>query len=361
MARRAELFVRELSDGEAAHLLKLSKRGKNAVVRHRAMLLFASFQGQSVTQIAFMFQASATHVAALIHAFNAEGFAALDPHWGGGRPRRIESDERIAIVKVALARPSERSEPFTSWSLNKLRAHLLRSRTVPAISRSQLWRILHEEGVRFLHHKTWKTSPDPEFEAKKNRVLDLYAHPPAGTRVLCLDEFGPLNLQPRLGRGWQPSRHPARFRATYTRTAGVRHLLAAYDPATGRLYGHLRDHKTWREVRELLRTLRARFSEHLVIVLDNFSPHHKRDLGAWASEHDIALVFLPTYSSWLNLIECQFAALRRFTLNGTDYLSHAEQDAAIHAYIRWHNRSARPAKTWRLNAEVHHSLPNVAA
>ena len=45
MARRAELFVRELSDGEAAHLLQLSRRGTNAVVRHRAMLLFASYQG----------------------------------------------------------------------------------------------------------------------------------------------------------------------------------------------------------------------------------------------------------------------------------------------------------------------------
>ena len=79
MARRAELFVRELSDGEAAHLLQLSKRGSNAVVRHRATLLFA---------------ASATHVAALIHAFNAEGFPALDPHWGEGRPRRIDLDQR---------------------------------------------------------------------------------------------------------------------------------------------------------------------------------------------------------------------------------------------------------------------------
>jgi len=67
MASRAELFVRELSDGEAAHLLQLSKRGSNAVVRHRATLLFASFQGQSVSQIALLFAASATHVAALIH------------------------------------------------------------------------------------------------------------------------------------------------------------------------------------------------------------------------------------------------------------------------------------------------------
>jgi transposase len=361
MARRPELFVRELTDGEAAHLLHLSKRGKNAVVRHRAMLLFASFQGQSVSQIALLFQASATHVAELIHAFNAEGFPALDPRWGGGRPRRIGPDERAGIVKVALARPTDRGAPFTSWSLTKLRDHLVRERVVPTISRSQLWRILRDAGIRFLHHKTWKASPDPDFEAKKNRVLDLYAHPPKGSRVLCLDEFGPLNLQPRLGRGWHRSKHPARFRATYKRTAGVRHMLAAYDPATGRMYGHIRPRKTWREVRELLRSLRARFSEHLVVVLDNFSPHHKKDLLDWVKEHDIELVFLPTYASWLNLIECQFTALRKFTLDGTDYASHEQQGAAIRAYLRWHNRNARPGKPWRIKAEVHHSTPSVAA
>jgi transposase len=138
-------------------------------------------------------------------------------------------------------------------------------------------------------------------------------------------------------------------------------MLAAYDPATGRLYGHIRATKTWREVRELLRSLRARFREHLVVVLDNFSPHHKCELGEWAQAHDIELVYLPTYASWLNLIECQFQALRRFALNGTDYPSHAEQDRAIRAYLRWHNRNPRPAKPWRINAEVHHSLPNVAA
>jgi transposase len=325
------------------------------------MLLFASFQGQSVSQIARMHRASATHVAELIHAFNERGFAALDPRKGGGRPRRIDEAQRAAIVKVALARPVDRGAPFTSWSLGKLRAHLLAERVVPAISPSQLWRILRERGIGFQHHKTWKASPDPDFEAKKERVLDLYAHPPEGSRVLCLDEFGPLNLQPQLGRGWHRSRHPARFRATYRRTAGVRHLLAAYDPATGRLYGHIKATKTWREVRELLRSLRARFDEHLIVVLDNFSPHHKAELRDWTAEHDIELVYLPTYASWLNLIECQFQALRRFALNGSDHASHAEQDAAIHAYLRWHNRNARPAKPWRIKAEVHHSLPAVAA
>jgi transposase len=118
------------------------------------------------------------------------------------------------------------------------------------------------------------------------------------------------------------------------------------------LYGHLHDRKTWRQVRELLRSLRARFSEHLIVVLDNFSPHKKTELQAWVADHDIELVFTPTYSSWLNLIECQFQALRSFALNGSDYQSHADQDAAIRAYLRWHNRNAHPAKPWRLNAEI---------
>ena len=53
--------------------------------------------------------------------------------------------------------------------------------------------------------KTYKQSKDPDFEAKKNRVLELYeiadgkAKPKKGDPavVICLDEFGPLNLLPR--------------------------------------------------------------------------------------------------------------------------------------------------------------------
>ena len=57
------------------------------------------------------------------------------------------------------------------------------------------------------------------------RILALYDQAaagqiPAGGRVICVDEFGPLNLQPRPGRGWFPRGRPDRRRATYTRTGG---------------------------------------------------------------------------------------------------------------------------------------------
>ncbi|GAA2700984.1 hypothetical protein [Nonomuraea recticatena] len=48
-----------------------------------------------------------------------------------------------------------------------------------------------------------------------HRVLELYDAPPADGRVVCVDEFGPLNLQPRKGKAWRPLRSPRRLRATY--------------------------------------------------------------------------------------------------------------------------------------------------
>ena len=48
---------------------------------------------------------------------------------------------------------------------------------------------------------TWKASTDPDFIAKMRRVLDLYDHPPADGRVVCVDEFGPLNLHAPQGQG----------------------------------------------------------------------------------------------------------------------------------------------------------------
>ncbi len=47
---------------------------------------------------------------------------------------------------------------------------------------------------------------------------------------------------------------------------------------------------------------------------------------------------MPTNCSWLNRIECQFIALRYFTLDGTDHRSHEEQNSMIRRYIAWRNR-----------------------
>jgi hypothetical protein len=71
--------------------------------------------------------------------------------------------------------------------------------------------------------------------------------------VVCVDEFGPLNLQPRKGKAWRPQRQPRRQRATYTRTSGVMHMLAALDLTTGKLLYRIKDRKRWIEFLDLPR------------------------------------------------------------------------------------------------------------
>lgn len=73
-------------------------------------------------------------------------------------------------------------------------------------------------------------------------------------------------------------------------------------------------------------------------------------------------MFTPSNASWLNWIECEFTALRYFTLDGSDYPSHAAQETAIAGYVRWRNRRARPKRHFAIDSKIRRPdyLPNVA-
>lgn len=177
--------------------------------------------------------------------------------------------------------------------------------------------------------------------------------------VLCMDEFGPLNLQPHPGKQWAPIARgkgdPAaprrrRRRATYTRPHGVRHLLAALDLGRDKLYGHISACKGRTQFLVFCRYLRSLYPPdvRIAIVVDNFSPHLSigRDdrVGRWAAANNVEIAYTPYYGSWLNRIEAQFTALRYFTLDGTDHQTHGEQASMIRRYIAWRNRHTTDPK-----------------
>jgi transposase len=365
MARQPEVFVRPLEPQEAQRLVKITRSARDRVRLRRAGIVLASFQGRSAAEAAAMFAASPQYVREVIHAFNESGFAALDPKWSGGRPRRFGPTIRKTVCQVAKSPPQRLGRPFSTWSLSKLVEYLAEHKKIQ-MSAESVRQILRNAGISWQATKTWKTSKDPDFAAKMARVLDLYDHPPTDRhdgRVVCVDEFGPLNLQPRPGRGWFPAGRPARLRATFNRTAGVRHMFAALDLSTGQMFYRFRDRKRWQEFLGFLRQIRVRFpTGRLYIVCDNFSPHQKAQVADWCQANDVELVFTPTNASWLNWIECEFTALRYFTLDGSDYPSHAAQEAAIAAYIRWSNKRARPKRRFAIDSKIRRPdyLPNVA-
>jgi len=362
MAERVQ--VRELSNDEGRKLLSIIRRGSGSVVRwRRSQIVLWSAQRMDVPAIAKIAFTSEDRVRAVIHNFNDDGFDSLAPKYAGGRPPTFTLPQRREIKKVALSRPTDHDLPFSTWSLSKLAEFLVAEGVVDDISHEGLRVLLLEEGVSFQVIKTFKVSNDPDFEAKKNRILELYeiadgkAEPGAGdpTVVFCMDEFGPLNLQPRPGKQWAPvaagkgnsdTPRRRRMRATYTRPHGVRHLMAGYDLSTDRLYGHIVTKKGRTAFMAFCRYLRTLHPPEIriAIVLDNFSPHlttkKNTRVGDWAEANNVELAYTPFYGSWLNRIEAQFTALRYFALDGTDHPSHEEQGRMIRRYIAWRNRNA---------------------
>jgi transposase len=356
--------VRDLTNDEGRKLLGIVRRGSGSVVRwRRAQIVLWSAQRMDVPAIAKIAFTSEDRVREVIHNFNEDGFDSLAPKYAGGRPPTFTLPQRREMKKVALSRPEDHDLPFSTWSLSKLAEFLVAEGVVDDISHEGLRVLLREEGVSFQAIKTFKVSNDPDFEAKKNRVLELYDLADGkGKRrrgdphvVICVDEFGPLNLQPRPGKHWAPVAagqgdvarpRRRRRRATYKRPHGVRHLLAAYDLSTDRLYGHIKPVKGRTEFLAFCRYVRSLHPPEvrIAIVLDNFSPHlstkKDRRISEWAAANNVELAYTPFYASWLNRIEAQFTALRYFALDGTDHPTHQAQSRMIRRYIAWRNRNA---------------------
>ena len=352
MARKPEIFLRDLEPDEAQKLVRIARTAKDRVRLRRAGMALASMQGRSVPEIADMFAAKEETVRELIKTFNDRGFAALDPKARRGSTPRIGPPVREQIARVAKCDPARLGCPFTCWSLTKLRDYLAKHRRI-TVSRETIRLVLKDAGISFQNTKTWKHSADPDFAAKLARILALYDQAPEDGRVICVDEFGPLNLMPRPGKGWYPITKPARLRATFGRTAGVRHMFAALDLASGEMFYRIRDRKRWVEFLDFLRQIRRRFPDgRLYLVLDNFSPHKKKQVRDWCTANDVELVFTPTNASWTNWIECEFTALRYFALNGSDYRNHATQNRAIASYVRWRNARAKPKTKFAIGSKI---------
>jgi hypothetical protein len=138
------------------------------------------------------------------------GSDALYPRSRGGRPPTFTLAQRRRIKQLALSRPIDQDLPFSTWSLAKLAEFLVAEGVVddhlprrPAGAAPRGERVVQRL-------KTWKQSRDPNFETKRNRILHLYGlmdgtvdvQPGDPDAVVCVDEFGPLNLEPHSGRQW---------------------------------------------------------------------------------------------------------------------------------------------------------------
>lgn len=339
--RSPEVFVRPLSHQEAVRLKRMSTRAEHQSTRIRAAILLASNVKTPVPQIARMWLTDESHVRKVVHEFNEEGFDSLRPEYRGGRPRRIATAERQRVVAVAGARPDTQGVPLTRWSLDRLSAFLAEHGVL--ISPIHLWRLLAEAGLSFQRTRSWKASPDPDYETKAARVLELYGAAPIDGPVISFDQMGPISLKPIQGAGWAGRKRPERLRATYNRKHGIRYIFGALDVHRDRLYARMRPRRAGKDVLGFMRMMRLAYParQRIYWIQDNLSANWTPDIRAFADANRIELVPTPTYASYLNRIESHFRPIQEFVFNNTDYPDWLTAQRAVADYITHRNGADR--------------------
>lgn len=162
------LYVREIGIAEGRRLQRVVRSGKDRIKIRRAQIVLASAQGSKVPDIARRLYFSPAHVRTVIKAFSADGIDGLAPKYCGGRPPKFSEEQRSLIIETALCPPDLMGQPFTRWSLPKLRDFIIEERIVESISIETIRQILKGAKVKLRRTKTWKECNDPKLRSKKN-------------------------------------------------------------------------------------------------------------------------------------------------------------------------------------------------
>jgi transposase len=171
---------------------------------------------------------------------------------------------------------------------------------------------------------------------KVRDVVGLYLDPPERAVVLCVDERTQIQALNRV----QPifpllPGTPERRSHDYARH-GTTSLFAALNLTTGEVVGSLRRHHRTQEFKQFLEQLEATVPEDLAVhlVLDNYATHKSSPIQRWLVRHPrFTLHFIPTGSSWLNLVERWFVELTTKKLQRSAHRSVPDLEADIRAWL----------------------------
>jgi putative transposase len=341
-----------LSEEEQAQLLSIARsRSLPAALVRRAGIVLACAAGASNTTVAERFRTTNATVGRWRRRFVERRIAGLHDELRPGRPRSID-DERIAelLTTTLHHRPEDGA---THWSVRGLAAET-------GISKTSVHRLLRMFELQPHRHDTLELSTDPFFIEKLRDVVGLYLDPPDQALVLCVDESE---------AGWDPASQVQALERSqpllplgFGYVEGVTHdyvrhgtttLFAALDLLDGSVLAHCRKRHRHQEFLGFLRAIDQAVPADLDIhvILDNDATHKHPKVRAWlAARPRWQLHFIPTYSSWLKLVERFFAHISAKAIRRGSFRSVPDLVAKIDHFVTHDNQTCQPF-VWTATAD----------
>lgn len=268
--------------------------------------------------------------------FVKEGIHGLvkDRPRGGRKATKRQSLAQTIIRKTTQDKPQN----ATHWSTRALAAEL-------KIDHTMVHRVWKDAGLKPHRTRTFKLSNDKQFVEKLADVVGLYLNPPERALVLSADEKSQVQALNRTQPGLPMKRGRAGTMTHDYKRNGTTTLFAAMELAEGKIISTCMKrhrHQEWIKFLKLIDE-QTPAGLDLHVIADNYAAHKHPKVKSWLKRHPrFHMHFIPTSSSWLNLIERFFREITDKQIRRGSFDNVRQLIDAISAFIDGHNTDPKP-------------------
>ena len=312
-------------------------RGKNTPQKlvFRSRIILRAADGTANNAIAEELATSRPTVILWRERFTKLGLAGIEKD--ATRPGRHPKIPRETAKRVIEATLHTKPPAATHWSIRTMAQ-------AQGLSRMTVQRIWQQAHLKPHLTKTFKLSRDKKFVEKLTDVVGLYLNPPDKEIVLSLDEKSQIQALDRsqfllpLRSGFPEARaHDYKRNGTTT-------LFSALNVLDGKVIGQCMPRHRHQEFLKFLKLIDARMpGQDLHLIIDNYGTHKHPRVKRWLAKHPrFHFHFIPTSSSWLNLVERWLRELTQKRIRRGTFRSVQELVTAIDHYIAENNKNPKP-------------------
>jgi len=326
--------------------LETWSRGRSVPARCvlRAKIVLAAADGKLNQDIAVELRTMRKTVSLWRSRFASERIAGIQKD--APRPGRTPSIPTQTIEAILQKTTQEKPPAATHWSTRTLAKAV-------GVSKATVQRVWAANGLKPHLVKTFKVSNDPLFAEKLRDVVGLYLNPPERALVLSCDEKTQIQALDRTQKGLPIHRGRCGTMTHDYKRNGTTTLFAAIDMAQGKVIGTCQQKHRHQEWIKFLKLIDEQTDPalDLHLIVDNYATHKHPKVKAWLKKHPRFHVhFIPTSSSWLNLVERWFREITDKRIRPGTFKSVEQLIAAIEEFIQQHNSSAEPY-VWTAKAD----------
>lgn len=314
-------------------------------IAFRARLILMATQGKSNNSIAVELKTSRPTVILWRNRFETLGLEGiLKDAPRPGRKKSISEKRVTALIEATLqAKPKAR----THWSVREMAKE-------QGLSRMTVQRLWQKHGLQPHRVKNFKISRDKKFVEKLQDVVGLYLNPPDKALVLSVDEKSQIQALDRTQPGLPMKKGRCQTMTHDYKRHGTTTLFAALNMLDGTVIGDCMPRHRSQEFIRFLKTINRKTPKELDLhlIVDNYGTHKTPEVQKWIASHKrFHLHFIPTSSSWLNMVERWFGEITQKRIRRGVFKSVRELIDAIFDFMEHHNRKPKIFK-WTKDANT---------